>query len=108
MFFCFGFSIDLTQEDTYIMEDSFNFQFVLRLQQQHFDTVAEKVEDINSPEKMKIQQSVRKAGGVSKINGGGIFILIMLVIVGTDSNKPTGSIQNSPNRTPGGTPNIFF
>ena len=53
-FFRFDYSIDTTQEDTRIQKDPICFKFLLRLPQQHFDTITNKVEDIISPAKTKI------------------------------------------------------
>ena len=68
----FDFRIDPTHEDARIHQDPFCLQFSLQPPQQHLDTITNKVEDNISPGKTKIQQSARKAEGVSTNIGRGL------------------------------------
>ena len=96
MFLWFDCSIDPTNKDARIQWDPFCFQFTLWLPQHHFYSITNKVEDINSQEKMKIHQSAKKSGEVSAILGGGSQLFSTPEITETGNTQPSVSYQNPP------------
>ena len=92
----FDCRIDPTQEDARIQQDPLYFQFSLRLPQQNFDTITNKVEDISAPAKTKIQWSARKSGGVSAIIGKVSQLFSTPARTGTRNTQTAVSSQKTP------------